>query len=104
VRAAPAPARLQARAHTRRTHATCASHALTPHICRRAQLNCRLRPGVFFSTALASGIFTFMMGLLVNVPVALAPGMGCVAPAAHTHALTHHTPSHHTLPSFLPPF
>ena len=32
--------------------------------------------GVFFSTALASGIFTFMMGLMVNVPVALAPGMG----------------------------
>ena len=32
--------------------------------------------GVFFSTALASGIFTTMMGLFVNVPVALAPGMG----------------------------
>ena len=32
--------------------------------------------GVFFATALASAIFTFMMGLMVNVPVALAPGMG----------------------------
>ena len=32
--------------------------------------------GAFFATALASGIFTFLMGLLVNVPVALAPGMG----------------------------
>jgi xanthine/uracil/vitamin C permease (AzgA family) len=44
---------------------------------------------VFFSTALASGIFTFMMGLLVNVPVALAPGMGCAAlrSSAHAHAL-----------------
>lgn len=30
----------------------------------------------FFSTGLASGLFTFMMGLCVNVPVALAPGMG----------------------------
>jgi len=34
------------------------------------------RAGVFFATALASGIFTFCMGLFVNVPVALAPGMG----------------------------
>ncbi len=34
------------------------------------------KSGVFFSTALASGLFTFCMGLLVNVPVALAPGMG----------------------------
>ena len=32
--------------------------------------------GVFFATALASAIFTFMMGFMVNVPVALAPGMG----------------------------
>jgi len=32
--------------------------------------------GVFFATTLSSGIFTFMMGLLVNIPVALAPGMG----------------------------
>jgi len=32
--------------------------------------------GVFFATALSSGIFTFMMGLFVNIPVALAPGMG----------------------------
>ena len=31
---------------------------------------------VFFATALASGIFTTAMGLFVNVPVALAPGMG----------------------------
>jgi AGZA family xanthine/uracil permease-like MFS transporter len=42
--------------------------------------------GVFFSTALASGIFTTMMGLFVNVPVALAPGMGlngCVTVCYH---------------------
>ena len=32
--------------------------------------------GVFFATALAAGIFTFAMGAFVNVPVALAPGMG----------------------------
>ena len=32
--------------------------------------------GVFLATALASGIFTIAMGLFVNFPVALAPGMG----------------------------
>ena len=31
---------------------------------------------VFFATTLSAGIFTFIMGLFVNVPVALAPGMG----------------------------
>ncbi len=53
------------RHHLRHTH-----HPLTP-------APPRLNPsGSFFATALASGIFTFMMGLVVNVPVALAPGMG----------------------------
>jgi AGZA family xanthine/uracil permease-like MFS transporter len=32
--------------------------------------------GSLFATALSSGLFTFMMGALVNVPMALAPGMG----------------------------
>ncbi|MCM3635037.1 MULTISPECIES: NCS2 family permease [Paenibacillus] len=32
--------------------------------------------GVFIATALAAGIFTIAMGLFVNFPVALAPGMG----------------------------
>lgn len=32
--------------------------------------------GVFFATTVSSGIFTFLMGLMVNLPVALAPGMG----------------------------
>lgn len=32
--------------------------------------------GVFFSTTVAAGTFTTLMGLFVNVPVALAPGMG----------------------------
>lgn len=46
--------------------------------------------GVFFATALASGIFTTLMGLAVNVPVALAPGMGLNGyvtglPASHAH-------------------
>jgi len=31
---------------------------------------------VFLATALAAGIFTILMGLVVNFPVALAPGMG----------------------------
>jgi AGZA family xanthine/uracil permease-like MFS transporter len=34
------------------------------------------KPESFFSTAVASGGFTLAMGLIVNVPVALAPGMG----------------------------
>lgn len=32
--------------------------------------------GVFIATALAAGIFSIAMGLFVNFPVALAPGMG----------------------------
>lgn len=32
--------------------------------------------GVFLATALAAGIFTIAMGIFVNFPVALAPGMG----------------------------
>lgn len=32
--------------------------------------------GVFLATALSAGIFTIAMGLFVNFPVALAPGMG----------------------------
>ncbi|HIW32019.1 MAG TPA: NCS2 family permease, partial [Candidatus Paenibacillus intestinavium] len=32
--------------------------------------------GVFLATALSAGIFTIAMGIFVNFPVALAPGMG----------------------------
>ena len=32
--------------------------------------------GVFFATALAAGIASIVMGILANLPVALAPGMG----------------------------
>ncbi len=32
--------------------------------------------GVFFATAVGAGIVTIAMGLLVNIPIALAPGMG----------------------------
>ena len=32
--------------------------------------------GVFFATAVAAAIATLIMGLLANLPVALAPGMG----------------------------
>ena len=45
--------------------------------------------GVFFATTLSAGIFTTLMGVIVNVPVALAPGMGLngffatEAPACH---------------------
>jgi adenine/guanine/hypoxanthine permease len=34
------------------------------------------RRASFFATALSSGIFTLLMGVFVNVPIALAPGMG----------------------------
>jgi AGZA family xanthine/uracil permease-like MFS transporter len=40
--------------------------------------------GVFLATALAAGIFTICMGLFVNFPVALAPGMGLNAYFATT--------------------
>ncbi|MCM3749318.1 NCS2 family permease [Paenibacillus pasadenensis] len=39
---------------------------------------------VFLATALAAGIFTIVMGLFVNFPVALAPGMGLNAYFAAT--------------------
>ncbi|MFD1954894.1 NCS2 family permease [Paenibacillus thailandensis] len=39
---------------------------------------------VFLATALAAGIFTICMGLFVNFPVALAPGMGLNAYFAST--------------------
>ncbi|MCJ8011723.1 NCS2 family permease [Paenibacillus sp. KQZ6P-2] len=32
--------------------------------------------GVFFATAVGAGLVTIIMGLFVNVPIALAPGMG----------------------------
>ncbi|MCM3784933.1 NCS2 family permease [Neobacillus mesonae] len=32
--------------------------------------------GVFFATAVGAGLITILMGLVVNVPIALAPGMG----------------------------
>ncbi|MCB1306251.1 MAG: NCS2 family permease, partial [Leptospiraceae bacterium] len=34
------------------------------------------RESVFFATAISAGITSILMGLSVNVPVALAPGMG----------------------------
>jgi AGZA family xanthine/uracil permease-like MFS transporter len=40
--------------------------------------------GIFLATALAAGIFTIAMGLFVNFPVALAPGMGLNAYFATT--------------------
>ena len=39
---------------------------------------------VFLATALAGGIFTIAMGLFVNFPAALAPGMGLNAYFAAT--------------------
>lgn len=40
--------------------------------------------GVFLATALSAGLFTILMGLFVNFPVALAPGMGLNAYFAAT--------------------
>ncbi len=49
--------------------------------------------GVFLATALAAGIFTIAMGLFVNFPVALAPGMGLNAFFATTVAASQATGS-----------
>lgn len=43
--------------------------------------------GVFFATAVSSAIACFLMGLLANYPVALAPGMGVNAFFAYTVVL-----------------
>lgn len=43
--------------------------------------------GVFFATAVASAIACFLMGLMANYPVALAPGMGVNAFFAYTVVL-----------------
>jgi hypothetical protein len=49
--------------------------ALNPIIVAGA-IGMKYKAGLFFSTCLASGVFTFLMGILANLPVALAPGMG----------------------------
>jgi len=55
--------------------------ALNPNILSATGLDWT---GVFLATALAGGIFTVAMGLFVNFPVALAPGMGLNAYFATT--------------------
>jgi len=52
---------------------------------------------VFLATALAAGIFTIAMGLFVNFPVALAPGMGLNAFFATT-IITSKTTGHEITP------
>ena len=49
--------------------------ALNPIIVSGA-IGAQYKSGIFFSTCLASGVFTLLMGILANLPVALAPGMG----------------------------
>ena len=49
--------------------------ALNPIIVAGA-IGMQYKAGLFFSTCLASGVFTLFMGILGNIPVALAPGMG----------------------------
>ena len=48
--------------------------ALNPIIVSGA-IGAQYKSGIFFSTCLASGVFTLLMGILANLPVALAPGM-----------------------------
>lgn len=45
--------------------------------------------GVFFATAIAAAIATLVMGLLANLPVALAPGMGLNAFFTYTLVFTY---------------
>ncbi|MCC3376429.1 NCS2 family permease [Cohnella sp. REN36] len=54
--------------------------------------------GIFLATALAAGIFTIAMGLFVNFPVALAPGMGLNAYFATT-VITSKATGHPITPS-----
>jgi AGZA family xanthine/uracil permease-like MFS transporter len=46
---------------------------LNPNILSATGMN---KDAVFFATAVAAGIVTIAMGLIVNFPIALAPGMG----------------------------
>ena len=62
--------------------------AVNPAILQGAGLNFY---SVFLATALAAGIFTIAMGLFVNFPVALAPGMGLNAYFAATIATSQAT-------------
>ncbi|WP_274648962.1 NCS2 family permease [Paenibacillus humicola] len=55
--------------------------AVNPSVLGETGLNAY---SVFLATALAAGIFTIAMGLFVNFPVALAPGMGLNAYFATT--------------------
>lgn len=55
--------------------------ALNPNILGATGLSAY---SVFLATALAAGIFTIVLGLFVNFPVALAPGMGLNAYFAST--------------------
>ncbi|MFC4099289.1 NCS2 family permease [Paenibacillus xanthanilyticus] len=55
--------------------------ALNPNILGASGLSAY---SVFLATALAAGIFTIVLGLFVNFPVALAPGMGLNAYFAST--------------------
>ncbi|MBB6670177.1 NCS2 family permease [Cohnella nanjingensis] len=54
--------------------------------------------GIFLATALAAGIFTLAMGIFVNFPVALAPGMGLNAYFATT-VITSKATGHAITPS-----
>ncbi|GEO24539.1 permease [Alicyclobacillus acidoterrestris] len=49
---------------------------------------------VFFATCVASGLVTLLMGLFVNYPIALAPGMGLNAYFAVIAAQNGHGPGH----------
>ena len=50
------------------------------------------REGAILATVVASAFATILMGLLANLPVALAPGMGLNAFFAYTVCLNHHVP------------
>src|SRR5258708_14096985 len=50
------------------------------------------REDAILATILASAFATLLMGLVANLPVALAPGMGMNAFFAYTICLEHHVP------------
>ncbi|MFD1673654.1 NCS2 family permease [Alicyclobacillus fodiniaquatilis] len=64
---------------------------LNPSILAGTGMN---QSAVFFATCVAAGIVTLLMGLFVNYPIALAPGMGLNAYFAVIAAQNGHGPGH----------
>ena len=63
--------------------------AVNPQILADAGMS---RPELITATALAAGLFSMLMGVMANLPLAQAPGMGANALFAYTIVLAHGVP------------